>query len=172
MIATKPPTQREIATTCTTKDPIARACEPLDAEWLSKTGAMIAARLSKSSAFAPATPLMRATIVATSSARQSCANIYLPSVICEIKERIDVGSKAPDRSVPRIFANVATIEIPVAIAQASAANEVMFLKALALSPSFPSTSFKKKAMARSKPIVVMPAARDKNLLISSKFIAR
>jgi hypothetical protein len=27
-------------------------------------------------------------------------------------------------------------------------------------------------MARSKPIVVMPAARDKNLLISSKFIAR
>jgi hypothetical protein len=96
----------------------------------------------------------------------------LPSVICEIKERKDVGSKAPDRSVPRIFAKVATIETPVAITQASAAIEVTFLKALALSPSFPSTSFKKKAIARSKPIVVMPAARDKNLLISSKFIAR
>ena len=151
---------------------MASACEPLDAEWLSKTGAMIAARLSKSSAFAPATPLMRATIVATSSAKQSWVNIYLPSVICEIKERIDVGSKAPDKSVPRIFAKVATINVPVVIAQISAAIEVVFLKALAVSPSFPSTSFKKKAMARSKPIVVMPAARDKNLLISSKFIAR
>ena len=158
--------------TCTTKDPMASACEPLDAEWLSKTGAMIAARLSKSSAFAPATPLIRITTNATSSAKQSCANIYLPSVICEIKERIDVGSKASDKSVPRIFAKVATIEIPVAIAQVRAAIAVIFLRALALSPSFPSTSFKKKAMARSKPIVVMPAARDKNLLISSKFIAR
>jgi hypothetical protein len=96
----------------------------------------------------------------------------LPSVICEINERIDVGSKAPDRSVPRIFAKVATIKVPVAIAQISAVIEVVFLKALAVSPSFPSTSFKKKAMARSKPIVVMPEARDKNLLISSKFIAR
>jgi hypothetical protein len=58
------------------------------------------------------------------------------------------------------------------MAQISAAIETAFLRALALSPSFPSTSFKKKAIARSKPIVVMPAARDKNLLISSKFIAR
>jgi hypothetical protein len=71
-----------------------------------------------------------------------------------------------------MFANVAIIKRPVVIAQVKAAIEVRLLSALALSPSFPSTSFKKKAIARSKPIVVMPEARDKNLLISSKFIAR
>ena len=172
MIATKPPTQSEIATTCTTKDPMASACEPLDAEWLSKTGAIIATKLNKSSALAPATPLMRIATEATSKAKQSCTNIYLPSAICEINERSDVGSNAPDRSVPRMFANVAIIKRPVVIAQVKAAIEVRLLSALALSPSFPSTSFKKKAIARSKPIVVMPEARDKNLLISSKFIAR
>jgi hypothetical protein len=61
-----------------------------------------------------------------------------------------------------MFANVAIIERPVAIAQVRAASEVRLLKDLALSPSFPSISFKKKAIARSRPIVVMPAARDKN----------
>ena len=71
VIATNPPTQREIAMTCTTREPIARACEPLDAEWLSKTGAIIATKLSKRSALAPATPLMRITTDATSRDKQS-----------------------------------------------------------------------------------------------------
>jgi hypothetical protein len=89
-----------------------------------------------------------------------------------MKERSEVVSSAAERLVPRIFAKVATIRAPVVIAQISAAIEVVFLKAFAVFPSFPSTSFKKKAIARSRPIVVMPEARDKNLLISSKFIAR
>ena len=29
-----PPTQRDRATTWTTKEPVANACEPLEAEWL------------------------------------------------------------------------------------------------------------------------------------------
>jgi hypothetical protein len=98
--------------------------------------------------------------------------MYLPSVTCEINERNEFVSKALEKLVPRIFAKVVIINAPVAIVQTRAESEASLLRALADSPSFPSMLIKKKAIASSKPIVVMPADRDKNLLISSKFIAR
>ena len=38
MMAKMPPTQSESATTCTTREPIANWCEPLEALWLWNTG--------------------------------------------------------------------------------------------------------------------------------------
>ena len=58
--------------------------------------------------------------------------MYLPSVICEINERRDVGSKASEIPVPRIFASVARIAKPVEIVQVSAARPANFLKRFAL----------------------------------------
>jgi hypothetical protein len=71
-----------------------------------------------------------------------------------------------------MLAKVARIESPVVIAQVSAASAANFLMRCAVWPNFPSISSKKNPIANSKPIVVMPEARDKNLLIANKFIAR
>lgn len=98
--------------------------------------------------------------------------MYLPSVICEMNERRVFGSKASEIPVPRIFASVASIAKPVEIAHVSAVRPANFLKRFALWSNLPSISNKKNPIARSRPIVVMPEARDKNLLIASKFIAR
>ena len=98
--------------------------------------------------------------------------MYLPRVICEINERIEFESRAPDRLVPRILASVEIIESPVAIAQIAADSVANLRSFIAVSPNLPSLSIRKNPMAISKPIVEKLAARDKNLLIANKFIVR
>ena len=71
VIAINPPTQNESATTCTTKEPIASECEPLDTEWLSNTGAIIATIDVSSSAFAVATVLALTTITLINKAKHN-----------------------------------------------------------------------------------------------------
>ena len=71
-----------------------------------------------------------------------------------------------------MFAKVAKIDSPVASPQTVAEAAAKLLNFLADSPSFPSVSIRKNPIAKSKPIVEKLAARDKNLLIANKFIAR
>ena len=68
-------------TTCTINEPIAKACEPLEAEWLANIGAITATKDKRRSALVAATVRTRVTSRQTISARQSWVNMYLPRSI-------------------------------------------------------------------------------------------
>jgi hypothetical protein len=145
------------------RDPIARECEPLDAEWLSNMGAITATIAVSNRAFTAATVRMLITTTHINKARQSCTNIYFPRPICDINERSEVGSRAAVTEVPRIFAKVVNIFRPCPSAQISAIIAAEFRNAFADSDNFPAFSSNRKAIASKKPIVAKLAVREMNL---------
>jgi hypothetical protein len=91
-------------------EPMAIECEPLDAEWLWKTGITIASKVASNKNVPVPIELNRGTIKEIKIESNSWVNRYCPSGICKRNERKIFVCKTSETLEFRIFAKVKKIK--------------------------------------------------------------
>jgi hypothetical protein len=99
-----PPTHKDKAITCITSEPITRECEPLEAAWLSNTGATRPAIDKTNKIISDSIFFFANQKINTTAAISAWKARYFPSDIWVMKDRITVRSKASAIVVPKICA--------------------------------------------------------------------
>ena len=173
-MAQRPPTQSDSATTCTTREPIARACEPAEAEWLWNTGATSPTRVIARKTMDCSAVVINLKPISTIAAAMVWARRNLPRSTWVINERKVVGSSAEPREESRIFARVIVISRKLVSSQIPAASSPNFrnfsaelcslpLCSMSKNPKESSTPTKRQAESMSKDLLTVPKVLMKEL---------
>ena len=172
VIAQSPPTQSASATTCTTSEPIANACEPAAAEWLWKTGATSPRRVIPRKTIDCSAEVTNLIPTNTIAAAIDCAKRNCPNSTCVINERNVVGSSAGPSEEPRMFARVRLISSKLVTSQIVAAIVPNFRSFSAELCNLPFCSMSKNPKERSTPTKTDAEKMSKDLLTVPKVLMK